>query len=104
MAEATNKLKSEKEKPVTEVPEVKETTREPRKKREKKSSSGGIRTLLQDERTPKVFGLMFLLVSLYLLVAFVSYLFTWKIDQDRVFHFSWSNLFKGEFEAENYLG
>lgn len=102
MAEATNKLRSETE--LTETPEKKEAPKEPRKRREKKSADRGMKSLLQDERTPKVFGLLFLLASIYLLVAFVSYLFTWKADQDKVFHFTWSNLFSGDFQAENYLG
>ncbi|HYV92082.1 MAG TPA: DNA translocase FtsK [Chitinophagales bacterium] len=109
MAEATNKLKSDvsrsdQEEEKTEIPEQKEITKEPRKRREKKPSSGGMNSLLKDERTPKVLGLIFLLSSLYLFVAFVSYLFTWKRDQDKVFHFTWSNLFNGDFQAENYLG
>src|ERR1043165_7340958 len=109
MAEATNKLKSDvsrsdQESEKTEIPEQKEAAKEPRKKREKKSSTSGVNSFLKDERTPKVAGLFFLLSSLYLFVAFVSYLFTWKVDQDKVFHFTWSNLFNGDFRAENYLG
>ena len=78
MAEATNRLKSERannDLDVTEPTEKKTQPKESRKKREKKSSSG-LKTLVQDERTPKVFGLIFLLSALYLFVAFVSYLFT----------------------------
>ncbi|MBX7140580.1 MAG: DNA translocase FtsK [Chitinophagales bacterium] len=104
MAEATNRLKTEAAKDdavMTETSE-KKTPKEPRKKREKKVS--GLKALMQDERTPKVFGLIFLLSALYLFVAFVSYLFTWKADQDKVFHFTLSSFFTGNFEVQNYLG
>ncbi|MEO5674751.1 MAG: DNA translocase FtsK 4TM domain-containing protein [Chitinophagales bacterium] len=111
MAEGTNKLKSDisrsdraQEKTVAESPDKKEIPAPPKKKREKKSTESGFKILLHDERTPKAIGLLFLLASLYLFVAFTSYLFTWKVDQDQVFHFSWGNFFNGDFKAENYLG
>ena len=37
---------------------------------------------LGDERTHKVFGLFLVLGAFYLVVAFTSFLFTWRIDQD----------------------
>jgi len=104
MAEATNRLKSEQVKDEFEVaePAEKKAPKEPRKKREKKSS--GIKSVIQDERTPKMFGLIFLLSALYLFVAFISYLFTWKADQDKVFHFTLTNFLSGDFQVQNYLG
>jgi len=64
----------------------------------------------------KIVGLFLLLLSIYFLVAFVSYLFTWQEDQSYV-SFSnggWSNLFKTQEEliaeglqdpvVENWLG
>ncbi len=104
MAEATNRLKSEQVKDEFDLtePTEKKVPKEPRKKREKKPS--GVKAFMQDERTPKIFGLIFLLSALYLFVAFVSYLFTWKADQDKVFHFAASNFFGGDFEVQNYLG
>jgi hypothetical protein len=108
MAE-TNKLKSvpEKEKEIAEEkpaePKVKELkSKEP--KRKKKNSKGWFSTLRNDERVPKVAGLVLLLSALYLFVALVSYLFTWREDQDKVFQFTWGNFFTGKFEVDNYLG
>ncbi len=47
---------------------------------------------------------MFLLLSsAYLLVAFTSFLFTWRIDQDLIGR-SWSEIFSPEVKAENWLG
>jgi S-DNA-T family DNA segregation ATPase FtsK/SpoIIIE len=104
MAEATNRLKTEaaKDEAVVTESSEKKARKEPRRKREKKVS--GLKALMLDERTPKVFGLVFLLGALYLFVAFVSYLFTWKADQDKVFHFTLGNFFTGDFEVQNYLG
>src|ERR1035437_4944248 len=46
----------------------------------------------KDERLHRVAGLALILASIYLLVAFTSFLFTWKTDQDKVMG-SWSALF-----------
>src|SRR5690606_17164293 len=64
----------------------------------------------------KILGLFLLLLSIYFLVAFVSYLFTWQEDQSYVASSNggWSNLFKTQEElmeqgienpvVENWLG
>ena len=51
---------------------------------------------LQDGRAIKIFGLFFIIVSLYFLIAFTSYVFTWQDDQSYVIDANggWSNLFK----------
>jgi DNA segregation ATPase FtsK/SpoIIIE, S-DNA-T family len=61
------------------------------------------KTFLSDERTHKVFGLFLILASAYLLVAFVSFLFTWRVDQDLVGR-SWGEIFSPEVRVENWLG
>ena len=43
-----------------------------------------VKQLVKDERTHKIAGTVSLLVSLFLFIAFVSYLFTWKEDQDKL--------------------
>ncbi len=62
-----------------------------------------LRTFLADERVHKVFGLFLILVSCYLLVAFTSYLFTWRIDQDLMGR-SWGEIFQPSVRVENWLG
>ncbi len=42
--------------------------------------------VIRDERTHKITGAVFLLISIFLFISFTSYLFTWKEDQDKVFH------------------
>ncbi len=59
---------------------------------------------LNDERIPKLGGVVLLFFALYLFIAFFSYLFTWYIDQDKVLRFSWNQLLASEFEMANWLG
>jgi S-DNA-T family DNA segregation ATPase FtsK/SpoIIIE len=40
--------------------------------------------IARDERTWKIMGTISLLISIFLFIAFTSYFFTWKEDQDRV--------------------
>jgi len=76
-------------------------------KRAKAESGGGklgkVRAFLADERVHKVFGLFLVLTACYLLVAFTSYLFTWRMDQDLMSR-PWGELFKPEVRVENWLG
>ena len=64
---------------------------------------GRFKAFLADERTHKVAGLFLVLFSAYLLVAFTSFLFTWRIDQDLVGR-SWGEIFSPEVRVENWLG
>ena len=69
-----------------------------------------------DGRIIKIAGLFFLMLSIYFLVAFTSYLFTWQEDQSYVIDANggWGNLFKTSKElaktgvvnpvVENWLG
>lgn len=51
---------------------------------------------LADGRAIKIVGLFFVVLSLYFLIAFTSYLFTWQDDQSYVIDANggWGNLFK----------
>jgi hypothetical protein len=73
-------------------------------KAKKSSKQLGLRMGLNDERIPKLFGLLLLFIAVYLTIAFVSYLFTWKIDQDRVLRFSWKLLSEDAATVDNWLG
>jgi len=59
---------------------------------------------LKDERWRKFAGLFCWLLAIYLAIAFISYLFTWKVDQDKVLKFSWMVLFQGDLGVSNWLG
>ncbi len=59
---------------------------------------------LRDERIPKLIGVLCLLIATYLFIAFTSYLFTWRTDQDLVLQFSWNLLAQTGLEVANWLG
>lgn len=62
-----------------------------------------LRALAKDERTWKIVGAFLILISLFLLISFISYLFTWKEDMD-VAQQGLSALLNGDRAAENLLG
>ena len=59
---------------------------------------------LKSEKTRQIFGLLLILFSAYLLIAFTSFLFTWKIDQSKVELPFWQFMMNSEIEVENWLG
>ncbi|MEO5562191.1 MAG: DNA translocase FtsK 4TM domain-containing protein [Chitinophagaceae bacterium] len=62
------------------------------------------RELARDERTWKIIGAVSLLVSIFLFIAFTSYFFTWKEDQDKMFRGGISILFNNDIHVSNLLG
>ena len=62
------------------------------------------RQIAKDERTHKITGAVFLLLAIFLFVAFTSYLFTWKEDQDKVFHGSAILWPSSNMKVTNLLG
>jgi S-DNA-T family DNA segregation ATPase FtsK/SpoIIIE len=84
------------EKPVKKVRQKKEKPKE--------TDKPGVLQHLRDERTTRIAGLFLLLMSVYMLIAFTSYFFTWKNDQSLVTG-SWFDLFKySDKRVENWLG
>lgn len=61
------------------------------------------KALARDERTWKIVGTVFLLISIFLFIAFASYLFTWKEDQ-AVAQQGFSALLDNEKPVANLLG
>lgn len=60
--------------------------------------------LTKNERFQKAIGLLSILFSVYLLVAFVSFIFTWQADFDKV-NDSWmALLFNPDILVDNWLG
>src|SRR5262245_14729663 len=78
--------------------------KKPHEPKRRKKNESFLQTLRNDERIPKALGLICLLTSVFLFIAFASYLFTWQTDQDKVIHFTWGNFLNGKFSTENYLG
>ena len=58
---------------------------DPKAFKQEKEENIDWKKLARDERTWKITGTLFLLIAAFLLIAFISYFFTWKEDQDKVF-------------------
>jgi len=88
----------------------KKETKEKKKKKALKSPafftkiSTFFSDIINNEKLSKSIGLFFLVFSVFILLAFTSFLFTWKIDQDKLFN-SWNEiLFNPAIQVENWLG
>lgn len=58
----------------------------------------------KDERFVKIVGFVSILFAVYLAIAFASYFYTWKYDQDKVLHYSWELMLRKDQEVSNWLG
>ncbi|MBI4931176.1 MAG: DNA translocase FtsK 4TM domain-containing protein [Bacteroidetes bacterium] len=109
-AKPKKKIKAEQEEATTEEVAPKRKKRVPK---EKINPFQPIINFIKDERLHRVLGLALILSSIYLLVAFTSFLFTWQTDQDKVMG-SWRDLFFSgdevnalpavQTEVDNWLG
>ncbi|MFN6092074.1 MAG: DNA translocase FtsK 4TM domain-containing protein, partial [Bacteroidota bacterium] len=113
MAGSGNVIKPKKPEPELEVEEVTEEEVAPvreRKQKVKKEKSapvnepGPITSLLRDERTFKISGMLLIVVSVFLLIAFTSYFFTWKNDQNLVSGSKFDLIFYKGNKVDNWLG
>jgi S-DNA-T family DNA segregation ATPase FtsK/SpoIIIE len=69
------------------------------KKDNKKEESK--KSFFSDERFKIIVGLLLVFISLFMTMAFISFLFTWKADQS----FSWQNIFSdSDTNVENWAG
>ena len=91
------KAKAEKPKKETAAAEAEEAP----KSSSLKESFSSVRRFLANERVHKITGLTFLLFSVYLVIAFTSFLFTWKVDQDKVMG---SSFLLADVQVDNWLG
>lgn len=85
---------------------------EKKKKRSKSKASKATTTsqvntvikLFSNEKVVRILGLSFLLISVYLFVAFISYLSTWQTDQDKVLLMGFLDIFGNGILVDNHLG
>jgi DNA segregation ATPase FtsK/SpoIIIE, S-DNA-T family len=70
-----------------------------------RAKKGATKTsILQDQRLPKLIGLTLVIIGVFVLVAGISYVFTWKEDQDKILNNPFSALGEGELQVANWLG
>jgi DNA segregation ATPase FtsK/SpoIIIE, S-DNA-T family len=89
-----------------EKPEKKDKTPKaaPDKFKADKEEKVDLKKLARDERTWKIIGTVSLLISIFLFIAFVSYFFTWKEDQDKVLNNDSGFLADNDTKVANLLG
>ena len=74
------------------------------KKKPRKKNGKSINNPFNDRRFQLTFGLFLVALALFFLVAFLSYIFTWKADQSVVEAFSNESLVESGLEIRNWLG
>ena len=84
-------------KPSPEVkPKAKKTKKNKEKVEKKKGNSAGglksVRNFILNDKFHRVLGVFFILLSIFLVISFISYFFTWKEDQSIVANLkTWNN-------------
>ena len=63
-----------------------------------------VKKVVHDERTHKITGFFLVLIAIWLCIAFVSYAYTWQLDQDKVFNSGKDFWFADDLKVENKLG
>ena len=71
---------------------------------EEKVEEVEFKELVKDKRTHKILGAVLLFICFFLFLAFVSYLFTWAEDQDKVRNTGIKILLPNELEITNIFG
>lgn len=75
-----------------------------RSKKNKETAWQSFVARLQDERLSKIIAILCFMMALFILVSSISYFFTWKADQDKIFSYSWRILFNSKVSIANSLG
>ncbi len=83
---------------------IKKNTKAADALKQEKEETVEITSLLQDERTHKIAGSIFLLLAVLFFIAFTSYLFTWEDDQDKVFNEGYKLLLGTDTKMANLMG
>ncbi len=83
------------------VPKSKKAAPAGRSKAKKGAAKASI---FDDQRLPKLLGLILVLTGVFVLVSGISYLFTWKEDQDKILNHPFSALGEGDLIVANWLG
>jgi S-DNA-T family DNA segregation ATPase FtsK/SpoIIIE len=86
------------------IKSIKKNTKAADALKQEKEETVEVKKLLQDERTHKIAGSIFLLLALLFFIAFTSYLFTWDEDQDKVFKEGYKLLLGTDTKMANLMG
>lgn len=99
-------IKAEETADIAEKPKAKENSREKSKKstRGRSFDFSKISAFFQNEKLHKVTGLFLILLSVFMLVAFSSFFFTWNADHDKVSGSWWTMFSRPDIQVDNWLG
>jgi len=105
-----NKVKKQPVEDTVEETETEEPVAKPKAKKKEKVQKITLAQRWQkavdvytNERTQKILGLSLILSGAYMAIAFISYFFTWDVDQDKVMG-PLSELFNPDIKVKNWLG
>ncbi len=87
-----------------ETAEKKQPKKKVQKEKTEKVTVSGIITVIRSDKFQKVLGLFLLLFAFFLLIAFISYLFSWKEDEDIFFNPIRRVLTDITLTSENWMG
>lgn len=73
------------------------------KKTTKKAKKSSV-SFWKDERVKKTAGVLLILASFFIGIAFASYLLTWKQDQSLIWENPWRQVFNSSIAVQNHLG
>lgn len=96
-------VNSEKE-PVKEKKKDKEKPKRRQTAPEGPSVKARFQLVVSDERLHKITGLALLLMSVFMLIAFTSFFFTWSADNDKVAGSWWDLFTRQDLKVDNWLG
>lgn len=103
MQERTNRFRNESQEPQTEKINQRGKIKYPPKQQEEKKPFFSVPEI--DPKVVKIAGLFLLIMSIYFLVAFTSYVLTWGEDQSVVMNMTWSKIFSPQASpVENWMG
>ncbi|MBN2683203.1 MAG: DNA translocase FtsK 4TM domain-containing protein [Bacteroidales bacterium] len=89
---------------MTEKTGKKKEKNESAKKKSNTQTIENVRKFLNDDRFKFIFGLFLLFFSLFLLLAFISFLFTWQNDQSKLDIARLNFIFDGSIHVDNWAG
>lgn len=104
------KVTDEQDIEIAELPREKEKKKEKEKPKRRQTEPDGpsvsqkFKLVMTDERLHKITGLTLILLSVFMLIAFTSFFFTWTADNDKVAGSWWDLLATSSIKVDNWLG
>jgi len=95
--------KKTKSKKTTKTTKTAKSNNDKTEQKNSKSISVRIKEIINNEKYRFLFGFGILFFAVYIAVAFISFLFTWQIDQSK-FDLNFLEYFSSDVEVQNWMG